>query len=49
MHNIITMYPTENNTEVHPQMASTTMKPAMKLSTEQLKQAINEAKEQTEG
>ena len=24
MHNIITMYPTENNTEVHPQMASTT-------------------------
>ena len=35
MHNIITMYPIENNIEVHPHMASTTSiknyKPAMKL------------------
>ena len=46
------MYPTENNIEVHPQMASTTSIKTInnnEITNYVAKQAKNEAKEQTEG
>ena len=46
------MYPTENITKVHPQMASTTsIKPqtSNEITNWVAKQAVNEAREQTEG